>query len=326
MSDVVTKLTNLVNPQVMGDIINGKLDKLIKVMPYAKLDNTLEGQAGDTITVPVFAFIGEAVDVAEGEDIPTRQLNCQGVPHKVKKCGIGGILTDEAVLSGYGNPVGELSNQMAKSIASKCDQDSIDALYGASTSYTSSKIMSYEAVVDAIDVFNEEENSEKVIFIHPKQVTQLRKDSNFISKEKYNNEVIATGEIGMVANAHVVPSKRVKLIEVEKGESTDEGAIKITSGNIAEYQAKCDETLAIDDYVVALDNPYYKNPIVKLGVVGDDDEASAITIFLKRDTNIETERKSKNRTTEVTGDKMYVVALTNDEKVVILKALKVASV
>ena len=39
-------------------------------------------------------------------------------------------------------------------------------------------------------------------------------------------------------------------------------------------------------------------------------------------TNVEKERIARNRTTEITGDKMYVVALTNEEKVVIAKCLK----
>lgn len=285
MADVVTKLASLINPEVMADVVNAKIEKVIAVMPYAKLDNTLQGQAGDTITVPKFEYIGDAVDVAEGEDIPTRELKCVGTPYTIKKVGIGGTLTDEAVLSGYGNPTGELSNQMGLSIASKCDTDGIEELYKATTTYTASKVMSYENVVNAIDAFDEEENTEKVIFIHPKQVTQLRLDPNFISKDKYNNEVIMNGEIGMIANAHVKASKKVKL-----------------------------------------DGGYYFNPIVKLTSSETDDESPALTYFIKRDTNIETTRVSKNRTTEVTGDKMYVSALTNDSKVVILKSLSVASV
>lgn len=326
MADVVTKLASLINPEVMASVINAKIDKMIAVMPYAKLDTTLEGQAGDTITVPKFEYIGEAVDVAEGEDIPTRELKCVGTPYKVKKVGIGGTLTDEAVLSGYGNPTGELANQMGISIASKCDTDGIDELYGATTAYTATKVMSYENVVNAIDAFDEEENSEKVIFIHPKQVTQLRLDPNFISKDKYNNEVVMNGEIGMIANAHVKPSKKVMLTEYEKVEAGTSGATQVTASNIATYEGKVFPKVAIGDYVKASTVKYYANPIVKLTSNETDDESPALTYFIKRDTNIETERKSKNRTTEVTGDKMYVSALTNDSKVVILKSLQVASV
>ena len=44
--------------------------------------------------------------------------------------GIG--LTDEAVLSGYGNPVGEANTQLAMAIAAKIDNDCMDVLQTAS--------------------------------------------------------------------------------------------------------------------------------------------------------------------------------------------------
>lgn len=288
MSDVVTKLQNLINPEVMADMISAKVDKKIRLTPYAKLDTTLQGRAGDTITLPKFGYIGEAIEVGEGEEIPTRALSVSSVQHTIKKIGIGGIITDEAALSGYGNPVGELNNQMALSIASKCDEDAMTELLKATTSYVSDSVLSYNSVVNAIDLFGEEENSEKVMFVHPKQVTQLRLDPNFIARDKYGNQVMIDGEIGMIGNARIVASKRV-----QKDETTT----------------------------------YYLNPIVKLSNDTETEEDSpALTVFLKRETNIEVDRQSKKRQTEITGDRMYVVALTNETKVVIAKNLIVASV
>ena len=288
MADVVTKLQNLINPEVMADMISAKVDKKIRLTPYAKLDTTLQGRAGDTITLPKFGYIGEAEVVGEGEEIPTRALSVSSVQHTIKKIGIGGIITDEAVLSGYGNPVGELNNQMALSIAAKCDDDAMAELLKATTSYVAETAISYNAVVNAIDLFGEEENSEKVMFVHPKQVTQLRLDPNFIARDKYGNQVMIDGEIGMIGNARIVASKRVKM---------DEGST------------------------------YYLNPIVKLeNDTETEDDAPALTVFLKRETNIETERQPRKRQTEITGDRMYVVALTNDTKVVIAKNLVVANV
>lgn len=288
MADVVTKLQNLINPEVMADMISAKVDKKIRLTPYAKLDTTLQGRAGDTITLPKFGYIGEAEVVGEGEEIPTRALSVSSVQHTIKKIGIGGIITDEAALSGYGNPVGELNNQMALSIASKCDEDAMTELLKASTTYVSDSVISYNAVVNAIDLFGEEENSEKVMFVHPKQVTQLRLDPNFIARDKYGNQVMIDGEIGMIGNARIVASKRVQKDETTK---------------------------------------YYLNPIVKLENDAETEEDSpALTVFLKRETNIEVDRQPRKRQTEITGDRMYVVALTNDTKVVIAKNLIVASV
>ena len=157
--------------------------------------------------------IGDAVDVAEGVAAETVKLTASTTQVTVKKAMKAVELTDEAVLSGYGNPIGETNNQIAKSIASKVDNDCMDALYNAQLFYDgSSSQIAYDGIVDAIDVFDEEVNTEKVMFINPKQVTKLRKDSNFISADKYGvgTNVIMTGEIGRIANTRIVPSKKVK--------------------------------------------------------------------------------------------------------------------
>ena len=51
----VTKLTNMINPEVMADMISATLLTKIKFAPLATIDTTLVGQPGDTITVPKFA-------------------------------------------------------------------------------------------------------------------------------------------------------------------------------------------------------------------------------------------------------------------------------
>ena len=68
------------------------------------------------------------------------------------------------------------------------------------------------------------------------------------------------------------------------------------------------------------------NDIILYGAAETEDETSAQTYFLKRDTNVETERKSRARLTEVTVDRVYTVALTNDTKVVLAKFDETASV
>lgn len=62
----VTKMANMINPEVMGAMINAKIEALAKLTPYAKVDTTLVGVPGDTKTVPSWNYIGDAADVAEG--------------------------------------------------------------------------------------------------------------------------------------------------------------------------------------------------------------------------------------------------------------------
>jgi N4-gp56 family major capsid protein len=114
-------IADLINPQVMADMISAKIPMKLVVAPFAKVDTTLAGRPGNTITVPQYAYIGDAVDIAEGIAAETVKLETSTADVTVKKAMKAVELTDEAVLSGYGNPVGETNNQLAKAIASKVD-------------------------------------------------------------------------------------------------------------------------------------------------------------------------------------------------------------
>ena len=226
--------------------------------------------------------IGDAANVAEGASIGAEALTTTDKQFTIKKIGKGVDLTDEALLSGYGDPVGEANRQLAKAISQKIDQDAIDALYTGSLTFdgSASKI-SYANIVDAIDKFEEEYNTEKIIFVHPKQVSQLRKDADFTSADKYvnGNYIAVNGEIGKIANARVVASKRVKENEGNTG---------------------------------------YVNPIVKLTYDAEtEQDTSALTIFLKRGVLLETGRDIDKQVNNIRATEHYVVALTDESKVVL---------
>lgn len=276
-----TMLENLIDAEVMADAISGKIASKIVVTPFAKVDNTLQGKnAGDTITVPQFAYIGDAEDIAEGVECGTVQLTATTTAATVKKAMKAVELTDEAVLSGYGDPVGETNGQLAKSIAAKVDADAMAALQTAQLKYDGSgNKISYAGIVDAVDVFEEEFNSQKVIFVHPTQVGTLRKDADFLAADKLAESVRVTGAIGKICNCEVVPSKKVPMNEGQTG---------------------------------------FVCPIVKLNEDAEmEDDAPALTIYMKRDVNLETERFSLARKTAISVDEIYTVALSNASKVVL---------
>ena len=275
-----TQLSNMINPEVMAEMISAKVAKKVSIIPFAKVDTTLQGQAGNTITIPVFGYIGDAADVAEGASIGASALTTTHKQFTIKKVAKGVDITDEAILSGYGDPVGEANRQLIMAIAQKVDQDAIDALDGAAKYMSSGYKISYAGIVDAIDMFEEEYNSEKVIFVHPKQVSQLRKDADFTSADKYvnGNYIAMNGEIGKIANCRVVVSKRVK----ENSENTT-----------------------------------YINPIVKLTYDAEtEQETPALTIFLKRNVMVETSRDIDKQINMIRASENYVVALTDASKVV----------
>lgn len=327
MAENQTKLNDLIDPEVMAPMISAKLQSAIVATPFAKIDTTLQGRPGSTITVPKYAFIGDAEDLAEGADATETKLETTTAEYTIKKAVKQVRLTDEAVLSGYGNPVGETNNQLGLALASKVDQDVMDELKGATlVADKTAGVISYNGFVEALDLFQEEENVEKVAFISPSQVSTLRKDSNFISNDKYNNNVIMRGEIGMIANTRIVPSKKINKVEYDIVASTTSGATAVTANNIATYQGKTKVPVKIGDYVKAATTAYYANPIVQLKPEEQTgDETAAVTIYLKRNANVETERKLGNYTTLIGADEHYVAALTDESKVVVAQFAASAS-
>lgn len=303
----MTKSGDLVNPEVLADMISGKIPSKIVVTPFAHIDDTLVGQPGNEITVPRYQYIGDAEDLAEGVKAGTSKLTAGTTSTKVKKAVKAVEITDEAKLSGYGDPYGQATSQLAKSVASKMDVDAMDCILlpyeededgvgngGVQLIYDgSTQAIKYAGIVDAIDLFNEELNTEKVIFVNPKQVTQLRKDSEFISADKYGSEnhVMVTGEIGKVANCHVVPTLKVKLHEEVSGDGAS-----------------------------ATTKKFYTCPIVKLAQDSEtEDEIPAITIYMKRGVNVDTDRDALAKTDLISIDQHYAAALTDASKVVLAK-------
>lgn len=204
-----TKLTNMVNPQVLGAMISARLPKAIKFTQIAKVDNTLVGVPGSEITLPSFNYIGAAEDVAEGVAVTPSVMTTSTKKATVKKAVKAVDLTDEAKLSGYGDPVAQRAAQLAKSIADKVDNDILAALSGATLTVTDTKQINYEGIVAAVDKLAEEDAQEKVLFVAPSQISLIRKDKDFTDKTKYGNDVMMTGEIGEICGCRVVVSKKI---------------------------------------------------------------------------------------------------------------------
>lgn len=328
----VTKLNNLINPEVMGAMIDAKITAQLKLTPYAKVDTTLVGVPGDTKTVPCWNYIGDAEDVAEGAEVGLTTMKASSTKFAVKKAMKAVGITQEAVNSGLGNPIAQAETQLAKSIASKADSDVLDAVYTAKNVYSPSTLaaIAYGGIVDAVAKFEDEEDGiDKVLFIHPAQEATLLKDSDFLSADKFTAGVAVNGAIGKVAGAWVKKSKKVRLVTYEKDDAA--GTVTIDAANLAEYQAKVDPsvTLTAGDKVkaVAAASQYYVCPIIKLEPDSADteyteDELPAVTIFLKKDIQVDAEWLPKKQQTDVTAAKYYGVALTNSAKVVLAKFKK----
>ncbi len=290
----VTKLEHVINPQVMGDMIEAKITALAKLTPYAKVDTTLQGVPGDTKTVPSWNYIGDAEDFnpEAGEEMETTKLTASSATFTIKCAGKSVSVYQTAINSGLGNPVGQAETQLAKSVVGKVDNDLVEAAYKATTVVgDGTTVISYNGIVDGTTKFEDEEDGiEKVMFIHPKQEADLLKDENFKSADKFDKSVIVKGSIGKIGSCWIKKSRKVKL----------EGSA-------------------------------YLCPIIKMEPDSTETEYSeeelpALTIFLKKDVQLDHEWFPKKQRHDFTVAKYYGVALTNDAKVVIAKFAAAATV
>lgn len=271
-----TKLAQMINPEVMADMVSAKLDKTIKFTPLAYVERMLVGQPGTTITVPKWEYSGDAKDIEEGVAIEPDQLTTKKSTMTIKKAGKGIELTDEAVLSGYGDPIGQATHQIALAIANKVDNDLIEEAKKA-TQFVAEAPTTGDALDKALAVFADEEDARYVALINPEDAIALRKDTakEWVRGSEIGANIVVSGTFG---EAHGVQIVRSKKVEKGKGFLVKVSAADTDTDDVAKY--------------------------------------GAFVINLKRDVAIETDRDILKKTTVITGDEHYGVYLYDPSKVV----------
>ena len=271
-----TKIAQLVNPEVLADMVSAKLPKMIKFTPLAYVERELVGQPGNTVTVPKWVYSGDAKDIAEGVAIEPDQLTTGKSTMTIKKAGKGIELTDEALLSGFGDPLGQAAHQIALAIANKVDND-LATEAAKATQYVDDAPTTGDALDKALAVFSDEEDAHYVAIINPEDAIALR--SNTVKEWLRGSEIGANTVVsGTFGETHGVQIVRSKKVTKGKGFLVKISAVETDTDDVAKY--------------------------------------GAFVINLKRDVAIETDRDILKKTTVITGDEHYGVYLYDPTKVV----------
>lgn len=209
-----TKLEDLFVPEVIAQEVEQKLIDKLAMEQFTETDTTLQGKAGDTVTLPSFQYIGDAEDVAEGEAIPVEKLQSATRQATIKKIGKGVPVTDEAVLSGYGDPIGEATSQLATAIKSKLDNDTI-AMLGEDVKATmtvgdGTAALDDELISKALVKFGEDIEGQMVCPINPDQLESLRNNTFYIPASEIAADVRVNGSLGMIHGVQFVIRNRIK--------------------------------------------------------------------------------------------------------------------
>ena len=271
-----TKIAQMVNPEVLADMVSAKLPKMIKFTPLAYVERELVGQPGSTVTVAKWVYSGDAKDITEGEAIVPDQLTTDKSTMTIKKAGKGVEVTDEALLSGYGDPLGQAAHQIALAIANKVDND-LATEAAKATQYVDDAPTTGDALDKALAVFSDEEDARYVALINPEDAIALRKDTvkEWVRGSEIGANIVVSGTFGETHGVQIVRSKKVTK---GKGFLVKVSPVETDTDDVAKY--------------------------------------GAFVINLKRDVAIETDRDILKKTTVITGDEHYGVYLYDPTKVV----------
>ena len=209
MAKGTTNLAQLLDPQVIGEFLDVKLINAIKLSPLVEIDRTLEGVPGSKLTLPKFGYIGDASDLAEGGELTFDQLTETTVEVAVKKVAKGVKITDEAVLSGYGDPVNEIGKQLLMAVASKVEADLYNAVKTGSTAKVTATAFAKENIIDMKAKFGEDIEEAMYLFVNSADYATLCKDKDFV--QIANGAQVISGQVGMLYGVNIVVADRVEV-------------------------------------------------------------------------------------------------------------------
>lgn len=241
-----TKKEALIIPEVMGQMIEAELPHALVFSALLDIDNALQGVPGDTKTVPKWGLIGEAEDVKEMEAIPYEKLSTSKAKVTIKKVGKGVQLSDEAILSGYGDPIGQAVKQLTTAIARKIDKDSLAELDKAKLEFDlKTKPLTYDVVADALVKFGEKIDDPKIMFITPEQYRDLRKNPNFLAlKDMVGKPIMMSGVVGEICGVQLKVTSNPAIV---KGETVLNYIVEPKSlGLLLKRQAEVEKARDID--------------------------------------------------------------------------------
>lgn len=246
-----TKLQNMIDPQVMADMLSAELENALRFTPLANVNTDLQGRPGSKLTFPAWSYIGDATEVAEGAPIPLDQMATSEKEVEIKKAAKGVEITDEAVLSGLGDPIGEANRQLLLAIANKIDNDFLAAADEATQ--TAPSVDSVEALQAALDVFEDEDDEPKVIILNPADAAKLRMDAgqNFLQGSELGANRIVNGTYGEVLGVQIVRSNKV---DAGKFYLIKQGALYLVRKRAVEVEA--DRDIVTKTTVITADEHY----------------------------------------------------------------------
>lgn len=121
-------------------------------------------------------------------------------------------MTDEAILSGYGDPVGEAANQIALAIASQEDNEMLATLASdVSLVHNTAADPKDTDIIAALELFGEDIDGQKVALVSPAVYTAMRGNTNsWVPASELAAGIAVRGVVGEYQGCQVIVSNKLK--------------------------------------------------------------------------------------------------------------------
>ena len=241
-----TLKANLVIPEVIADLVETKLGDNITLLPLAEQDNTLEGQPGDTLKFPAFEYIGAASVVNENGQVVVGNLVAGTKTATVHKYAKAISITDEARLSGFGNPMDEAAKQLARAIDQGVDDELFSVLNGVNINRKFvNSTLSADNIADALVLFGEDLTGPKILLTDAAGFAQLRKDADYIKASDMGQRMINGDVVGEIWGCQILITNKVKnntTVKEKQHFIVKPGALRLVNkrGTLIEVQREPD--------------------------------------------------------------------------------------
>lgn len=258
-----------------------------------------------------FNDIGDATFVGEGQDIPIARLSASTTKVKVAKIGKAVEITDEAILSAAGDVSGEAGAQILTAMNSGVENQLLQAMRNQATLTDTIAASGDPAdeIADALTLFGEDIDGEKVIVIPPAFYARLRKSNSWIPNTEMGAQAIIRGTIGMVHGCQVVTANRLNAHdEYEKTTDTE------IDGGKTYYVLVNGVYTEVAEPVKADLGKYYEK--VAVGAQAFIVKPNALAIYMKRNTLVEFDRDKIAQLNYIIGSKLFAPYVYDTSKLI----------
>ena len=272
---------NVIVPEVYASLVREKIAGKVKVAQFLVNLGDLHGKVGETLTMPKWAYIGDAKDWNISTPMDVTQMKQTSTQATIKAIQAPAVkVADYDNEVELGNAIEEASNQQAIAVGRKYDADAIACALTSPLKYqlAAKNTVTQDEMISILGLYGDDRDSADfdAIVIHSSFAPSFYKMDMFTSRNltmtKDGNGIAVNGEIGEFLGIPVVLSDRLY------DATNQEGFILVMKKN-------------------------------------------AISIIPKENPFAETARDAGLRQTTIYLSQFYAMALTDDEAIVFAKTV-----